>query len=135
MNIEGIEFPHAYTFGPLKENGRVDYTTEASHPNDRGPGVYVVTCDDELIYIGSYQRGVQKRWVFLKDRDIYHFKKPHVSDCLKKGKCVKLFALGLDEIKKQINCTGNDWVNAAGVEARLISRKNPKWNVHGQNHL
>ena len=132
MNIENIYLPHAYTFGPLKPNDKVDYRIEATHPNDKGAGVYAVTCDDTLVYIGSYQGGVQKRWVYLKDKDIYHFKKPRIVNCLKNGQIIKVFALGLDEIKKQIGCVGNQWVNAAGIESHMIASRNPEWNTHGK---
>ena len=62
----------------------------------------------------------------------YHFKKARVSQSLKAGSTVRVFARGENAIKKEIGCLRNVWVNSAGIEARLIAMFHPEWNSHGK---
>jgi hypothetical protein len=131
MKIEGIEFEHAYDFHTISRTGLIDYSIAASHPKDSGHGVYVVKSDECILYVGSYQSGVQKRWVFQREKDVYHFKKDRVAELISKGKKVHVYAQTLDKIKQQIGCAENPWVNAEGIEARLIAIHRPIWNKKG----
>ncbi|WP_146853457.1 hypothetical protein [Brevifollis gellanilyticus] len=132
MKIENITFCHSLTLGPLCDGGRVAFTIEPGSPASVGPGVYVVFEDEKIVYIGSYQSGVAKRWLYLRKQDVYHFKKPLVADSLSRGAILKVFAQDERDIKEQLGCGDNVWVNSAGIEARLISIFHPPWNNQGK---
>jgi hypothetical protein len=137
MKLHGITFYHALTLGPLHSNNRcVDYTINPSAPNNIriGSGVYFVLKENirKPVYIGSYQSGIVRRWVYVRKHDLYHFKKKLVAECLKSGLTVRVFAQTEEKIKKELRCSKNIWVNAASIEARLIAHFDPKWNTHGK---
>jgi hypothetical protein len=132
MKVADITFHHAITLGPTCDDGRVEFTIEPSVPAKMGPGVYIVFDGDQIVYIGSYQSGVVRRWVYLRKKDLYHFKKPLVSDGLKKGASLKVFAQDEHAIKEELGCSENAWVNSSGIEARLISLFLPPWNNQGK---
>lgn len=132
-NIEGITFTKAITLGPLCEDGRVEFIVEGWIKKEKSAGVYAVFKDEEVIYIGSYKRGIISRWLYPKKRDLYHFKKPLVVERLQKGETIHVYAQSESSVKEEINCTNNIWVNVAGIEARLIERCNPPWNKLGRS--
>lgn len=132
LNLEGIEFALALIFGPVAEDGRVNFTIESAFKNDRMPGVYAVTSDEEIVYVGSYRKGVVKRWLYTKKPDVYHFKKPQVVSCLRATKAVKVYAASEVSIKEQLGHAHNRWVNASGIEGVLIKTLNPAWNKQGK---
>jgi len=137
MKLEGITFLPAITLGPLCDDGRVEFTIERSAPMTVGPGVYLVFEGKKLVYIGSYQTGVVRRWVYLRKRDVYHFKKPLVAKCLKHYPKLALRVFAQDEvaIKEELGKHNNVWVNATGIEARLIAKFNPPWNSQGKKAI
>ena len=132
MKLADITFSHALTLGPHCEDGRVEFTIEPSAPTKICPGVYFVLENEKLVYVGSYQSGVVRRWVYLRRRDLYHFKKPLVAGSLKQGSTLRVFAQDEDSIKAELGCRENVWVNAAGIEARLIALFHPPWNNQGK---
>ncbi len=131
MKIADITFVHALTLGPCCPDGRIEFTIEPFAPTGALPGVYCVLQGERIVYVGSYQSGVLKRWVYLRKRDIYHFKKPLVASELSVGP-VRVFAQYEDKIKSELGCSQNVWVNAAGIEAHLIAMFNPPWNSQGK---
>jgi hypothetical protein len=132
MKLEGITFRHAITLGPVQEDGRVEFTIEPSAPKKVGPGVYFVLEGEEVVYVGSYQLGVIRRWLYIRKKDLWHFKKPLVSARLKAGSMLMVFAQDEDSIKQELGCEHNVWVNAAGIEMHLIAKIRPPWNNQGK---
>ena len=130
MKIEGIEFKESYICDELSgENVR--YRELPSHPKDKGEGVYVVTDGDGLVYVGSYKSGLSKRWVYKTKPVLYHFKDKLLAASIEAGGKVVVLAATLDQIKNQIGCSGNKWVNGTSIEAHLISTLKPRWNKSG----
>ena len=107
MKLAEITFRHALTLGPLCNDGRVEFTIQQYMPSKIGPGVYFVLERGKVVYIGSYQSGIVRRWVYLRKKDLYHFKKPLVLQCLNVGSTVQVFAQDEDEIKKELGCSQN----------------------------
>lgn len=132
MKLADITFRHALTLGPHCNDGRVEFTIESSAPTGTGPGVYFVLEEKKLVYVGSYQSGVVKRWVYLRKKDLYHFKKPLVAKSLNTGSAIRVFAQDEAAIKEELGCAQNPWVNSTGIEARLISMFHPPWNNQGK---
>jgi hypothetical protein len=132
LNLEGIELALALTFGPLTDDGRVIFAIESAFRNDRSPGVYAVTSDEEIVYVGSYRKGVVRRWLYTDNPDVYHFKKPQVVSCLQASKTIKIYAASEVSIKKQLGQADNRWVNTSGIEGVLIKTLNPAWNKQGK---
>jgi hypothetical protein len=131
VKIADITFVHALTLGPCCDDGRIEFTVEPSAPTGVLPGVYCVLQGEKIVYVGSYQSGILKRWVYVRKRDVYHFKKSLVAAELAAGP-VRVFAQYEDKIKAELGCSQNVWVNAAGVEAHLIALFNPPWNKQGK---
>ena len=132
MKLDQLEFAPAYDCGIDPQGDTVVLKKSATHPEDDGQGCYLVTLDSEVAYIGSYESGAHKRWGFKSKDDVYHFKRPEICNAIKAGKSVRIWALTLDAIKEQIGCRDNKWINAASVEAYLISRYRPAWNKQGK---
>jgi hypothetical protein len=132
MKIADITFHHALSLGPCCDDGRIEFTLEPSAPTKIGPGVYFVTEKEKIVYIGSYQSGIVRRWLYVRKKDLYHFKKPLVADRLSQGFELEVYAQDESAIKEELGCPNNAWVNAAGIEARLISIYNPLWNAQGK---
>jgi hypothetical protein len=132
MKLADITFRHALTLGPHRDDGRVEFTIEPTASTKVCPGVYFVLEGKKLVYVGSYQSGVVRRWVYLRKKDLYHFKKPLVASSLKNGSIIRVFAQDEDSIKEELGCGQNAWVNSAGIEARLIAMFHPPWNNQGK---
>jgi hypothetical protein len=132
MKCDQLDFAQAYDCGLSPQGGAVVLKKTETHPEDKGEGCYLVTVDSEVAYIGSYESGAHKRWGYKKKDDVYHFKWPEIGKAIKKGKAVRIWALTLDAIKEQIGCPENKWINAASVEAYLISKYRPLWNKQGK---
>lgn len=131
MKLSGITFRAAYLCHQL-DGEKVRYEKLPSCPEDKGEGVYVVTESNKVVYVGSYQSGVAKRWVYVKSKILYHFKDKSIAQSIRAGHKVGVWAATIDDVRSQIDCIGNPWVNAAGVEAHLISSHRPSWNAKGK---
>ncbi len=132
LTLEGITLNLALGLGPLLDDGRVDFTQEVWINKDKADGVYAVICDEVLVYVGSYQRGLIKRWLYISKGDLYHFKKPLVVSGLRLGQNIRVYSKSVASIKQELGCADNVWVNASGIEARLIQELNPPWNRLGK---
>ena len=131
MKLENITFVHALTLGPVSDDDRVQFTIEPNAPKNKA-GVYVVLEGEVVRYIGSYQSGVIRRWASSKKGKLDHFKRLKVADSLKSGATVKVYAQDESEIKSELQLSENQWVNSAGIEARLIAIRDPQWNKLGK---
>ena len=132
MKLADITFRHALTLGPHCNDGRIEFTIESSALTGTSPGVYFVLQDEEPVYVGSYQSGVVRRWVYLRKKDLYHFKKPLVAESLDMGSALRVYAQDEDSIKEELGYAQNPWVNSTSIEARLISILHPPWNYKGK---
>ena len=132
MQLEQLKFVQAYECRINPENNRAFLDKKSTHPADAGEGCYLVTVGSKLVYIGSYKTGLHKRWGYQGKGDIYHFKNGVIDVAVGMGQSVEIWALTLDSIKAQIGLSGNKWINAASVEAYLISRHLPEWNKQGK---
>ena len=132
MQLSELNFVAAYECRLDPQAGISLLERLATHPNDDAEGVYVVMSGDEIAYIGSYKSGLHKRWGYKNNPAIYHFRKVEISGAISAGRGVKVWALSLNSIKKQIRCAGNKWINSASVEAHLIAEHNPPWNKQGK---
>ena len=132
LTLEGITLNLALGLGPLLDDGRVDFTQEVWINKDKADGVYAVICDEVLVYVGSYQRGLIKRWLYISKGDLYPFKKPLVVSGLRLGQNIRVYSKSVASIKQELGCADNVWVNASGIEARLIQELNPPWNRLGK---
>lgn len=132
LTLEGITLNLALGLGPLLGDGRVAFKQEAWINEEKTDGVYAVICDDVLVYIGSYQSGLVKRWLYTRKGDLYHFKKPLVVSGLRSGQNIRVYSKSVASIKQELGCADNVWVNASGIEARLIQKLNPPWNSLGK---
>ena len=132
LTLEGITLNLALGLGPLLDDGRVAFKQEAWINEEKADGVYAVICDDVLVYIGSYQSGLVKRWLYTRKVDLYHFKKSLVVSGLIAGQNIRVYSKSVASIKQELGCADNVWVNASGIEARLIQELNPPWNRLGK---
>ena len=73
MKLGGITFHHALTLGPICKGGRVDFTIAAPAVRQIEPGVYCVLAGKKLVYVGSYQYGVVRRWCYVRKKDFLPF--------------------------------------------------------------
>jgi len=130
MKLSNITFIHAITFTDVRDDGGVNYSLKKAkkHFPER-PGVYIVKSGNKLLYIGSFKKGVIRRWV--TKTDIYHFKKPLVVEQLKQGSTIKVFYQDEEAIKTELGCSDNLWVNSSSIEGKLIRDYSPEWNKTG----
>lgn len=139
MDLKNITFKHVLTFIEIikdegeKDRYRIDFLIESKEPPSKLPGVYVVEEGGNILYIGSYKRGVIKRWVKTRKRDIYHFKKANIERELKEGKIVKVFYQDEDVIKKELGYSNNPWISSHSIEDNLLEQCGTKWNKRGSN--
>jgi hypothetical protein len=132
LKLEQLKFPKAFECRISIPGGAAELKRVKTHPADAGEGCYVVTVDSQIAYIGSYRFGLQRRWGYKNKEEIYHFKRHCINDAINSGKMVTIWAATLHSIKDQIGFRSNKWINAASVEAYLISHHQPIWNKQGK---
>ncbi|HEY4248714.1 MAG TPA: hypothetical protein VGM64_17970 [Lacunisphaera sp.] len=137
--LHGISFVPALVIGPEKsvagDEVRIGFTWESSAPRSKGPGVYLLYSNDRLVYVGSYQGGLARRWLYTRKQDLYHFKKKKILEELRTSASLRVFAQEEDAIKKQIGQAGNQWITSAGIESFLIRSESPPWNRIGKKKM
>ncbi len=135
MKYDQLHFAQVYDcrLGPIGKGHVLQKCL--THPEDNGEGCYLVTVGTEVVYLGSYKRGLHRRWGYKNKDEIYHFKTEEIGRAIIDGGNVKVWGLTLSAIKEQIGCVGNKWINAASVEAYLISKYRPVWNKQGKRQV
>ena len=95
-------------------------------------GVYLVTQDDVIVYCGKFTNTFSKRWLYAKDRYVYHFKRSVISDAIQEHRKIEVYAQAESVLKNQLGQSGNDWINVSSIEEKLIRDLRPVWNLIGR---
>jgi hypothetical protein len=131
MRIGNITFRSALELGPVGDDGFVQYKSLSTLSPSKGPGVYALVKNRKtVLYIGSYQSGIIKRWGYKRILRIYHFKHDRIRDILNEHQ-LRVYAENEDKIKTELGMKNNPWVNAHGIEFELIRKLKPPWNRRG----
>jgi hypothetical protein len=135
LNLEGLTFRHVITptmIDGADSNGEiVRYEDHHGQLESLQRGVYVVTVDGEIAYIGKFSGDFAKRWLYTNLRKLYHHKRHSIADALKNGKTVHVFASTEEDLRSSIPTAAHDsdnWINIHGIESSLIRRLQPMWN-------
>jgi hypothetical protein len=135
LNLESLTFRHVITptmIDGADSNGEiVGYEDHHGQLESLQRGVYVVTVDGEVTYVGKFSGDFAKRWLYTNLRKLYHHKRQSIADALKHGKTVHVFASTEEELRSSIAAAADDshnWINIHGIESVLISSLLPAWN-------
>ncbi len=135
MNLSNLAFRHALRLTEAdRRNPKkilVRYQVVDSSTFDHSLGVYIVSLNSEVIYIGSYRNGFRKRWLYAREQYLYHFKYIFIADALDTGAKVEVFTESEESLKEQLGSADDPWVTAIGIEDRLIRDYQPRWNCIG----
>jgi hypothetical protein len=94
-------------------------------------GVYIVTVDDDVTYVGKFKGDFARRWLYTNLGKLYHHKRHRIADALRNGKIVHVYAATEDDLRNSIAATRHDpdkWINIHGIECVLINNLKPQWN-------
>ncbi len=91
----------------------------------KSEGIYVVKKDDQIIYCGKFTTGFTKRWLYAKDRYIYHVKRHGLARALQNRHKVLVFSEDLSALLLQHPNCGLD---LKGIERDLYDLYHPEWN-------
>lgn len=139
ISVQGLTFNHVLTATDVEnehdDNGAV-VRYDIMHPNVDGliKGVYVVTANDSIVYVGKFTGTFEKRWLYTKLSKIYHHKRNAIAASRRAGSSVHVYAQTEDELRRQIPAAETDtamWINVGGIEAALIRTLAPAWNSAG----
>lgn len=139
ISVQGLTFNHVLTATDVEnehdDNGAV-VRYDIMHPDVAGliKGVYVVTENDSVVYVGKFTGTFEKRWLYTKLSKIYHHKRNAIAASRRAGSSVRVYAQTEDELRRQIPAAETDtdmWINVGGIEAALIRTLAPAWNSAG----
>ena len=92
-------------------------------------GVYCISLDLSIVYVGRFSQGLAKRWLLLKTQRLYH-KTAVLSMTGSWNSSYAVFAESEDNLRGFLNEKG-DWVDSNSIEAGLIRKFKPQWNRQG----
>ena len=139
IKVQGLTFDHVLTAtdvaGEPDENGAV-VKYDVMHPavSSLVRGVYIITENDVIVYVGKYTGTFEKRWLYTNLNKIYHHKRNAIAASRRAGSSVHVYAQTEDALRAQIPAAVNDsdmWINVGGIEAALIRTLAPAWNSAG----
>jgi hypothetical protein len=123
LNINDLTFTHVLTAmrgdGDTLDAERVSYVTHNADPAALRQGVYVVTVNDQIVYIGKYDGTLARRWLYERAGIIYHHKRKAIANELRNGADVRVYATKEAPVS----------TNNADVERALIASLKPAWNM------
>lgn len=90
-------------------------------------GVYIVRAGAAVLYCGKYTSTFAKRWLYTRDRYVYHIKRTAIARCIEAGVDVTVFAETETELRRQLNSSGES-VTIDRIEVDLIREFSPAWN-------
>ena len=96
-------------------------------------GVYIVTQNGNIVYCGKFTNSFAKRWLYTRGRYVYHFKRSVISDASLEQHNIEVHAQEEDVLREQLGQTGNQWINVASIEEKLIHDLCPAWNFIGRS--
>lgn len=106
----------------------------AEHVNTRilRRGVYVVTVDGVITYVGKYASTFAKRWLYTDGKKIYHHKRRDIAESLSAGCVVHVYAATEEDLLQTMMPPTPElmrWITIEGIEGALIAELKPEWNV------
>jgi hypothetical protein len=125
LSVNGLIFDHILTAtdvaGEPEENGAVvRYDIKHADVAHLIKGVYVVTENDAIVYVGKFTGTFEKSWLYTKLSKIYHHKRDAIAASRRAGNTVHVYAQTEDALRAQIPAAANDadlWINVGGIEA------------------
>lgn len=139
LSVTGLTFDHVLTTTDVvhehDDNGAV-VRYDIMHPNVERliKGVYVVTENQSIVYVGKFTGTFEKRWLYVNLNKIYHHKRNAIAASRRTGNAVHVYAQTEDALRAQIPVAAHDtdaWINIGGIEAALIRKLTPAWNSAG----
>lgn len=119
------------------ENGAVvRYVIHSGDPREIERGVYLITENDRIVYVGKYTGTFAARWLYTQLQKIYHHKRNAIADSLKAGNTVRVYVQTEDRLRRMIPLAAADvdsWINVDGIEHALVRILRPEWNRIGAN--
>lgn len=95
-------------------------------------GVYVVTVDGVISYVGKYVNTFAKRWLYTAGKKIYHHKRRDIAESLSARCVVHVYAATVEDLLQTMMPPAPElkrWITIEGIEGSLIAELKPKWNV------
>lgn len=133
--VGGLPFQHVLTATDVTgadANGPVVEYDEHVNTRILRRGVYVVTVDGIITYVGKYANTFAKRWLYTAGKKIYHHKRRDIAESLSAGCQVRVYAAteeDLLEIMMPPTPELKRWITIEGIEGALIAELKPEWNV------
>lgn len=131
----GLPFQHVLTAtavtGADATGPVVEYT---EHVNTRRlrRGVYVVTVDGFITYVGKFTNTFAKRWLYTADKKIYHHKRRSIAESLNARQVVRVYAAAEQDLLQTMMIPTPElmrWITIEGIEGALVSELKPAWNA------
>jgi hypothetical protein len=119
-----LVFTHALTATDVREQCEapygpmVGYVTHMDALDTPQSGVYVITVDGMLVYVGKYELSFAKRWLYRRRNMIYHHKRSMIASQLRQGKSVEVWSFSCESSVHDV----------AAIERALIDNVSPDWN-------
>lgn len=95
-------------------------------------GVYVVTVDGIITYVGKFTNTFAKRWLYSASKKIYHHKRRSIAESLSAGHDVRVYAATEHDLLQTMMIPTPElmrWITIEGIEGALIAEMKPGWNV------
>lgn len=133
----GLAFPHILTATAVDRNDSdeavVRYSLAETDPRQMHRGIYIVTVDGQITYVGKFTKSFAKRWLYLEDSRLYHHTRHTIAAEIESGKTVLVYAASEEALTSQIgvDTATHIWINVHGIEGALIASLQPRWNSIG----
>ena len=133
--VQGLTFTHVLSAESVMSDqqgaAQVTYATHAIDVSSLRRGVYIVTVNDHIVYVGKFLGSFSKRWLYPMTGTIYHHKRNAIARELHQGSDVRVYAAAEVDLRAEIPIAASDaigWINVEGIESVLIAALEPAWN-------
>lgn len=130
----GIPFLHVLTATAVNgadATGPVVRYVEHVNTRRLRRGVYVVTVDGIITYVGKFTNTFAKRWLYTAGNKIYHHKRRSIAESLNDRHDVRVHAATEHDLLQAMMIPTPElmrWITIEGIEGALIAELKPAWN-------